>query len=251
MARPNGQGGIDYPDGGFSSGSGVYPMAGDLAELAARLGSVTTHNREGNIIFIETFEHGMTPWFVTEDGANAEVRISNLAYRSSGYSCRLMGGSTASGVAKIFRKFPYPVLGLYGLEFSVLHQTDTEFIDWVLAWHDGTDEHQFYCRYDDVNNIIRVKDTDGNFVTVATGVDLSFTYAPFATIKLVADFVNDEFVRLIINETEHDLSAYPAYVFATADEPNVRVDLRIQGLTGTNGYSYIDDVILTQNEPVR
>lgn len=251
MALPVSQGGIDYPDGGFSSGSGVYPMTGDLAELAARLGSVVTHSREGSIVHIETFEHGLGPWNPTGYGTGAEIYISTTAYRSSGYSCKMTAGSDGSAAAKIFRKFPYPQLGMYGLEFSWQNGQAPDNIQCRLAYYDGTNEHQFSIRYRAAEQDLQVKDSTNTFQTFATGIDLMPGFAGFQTFKLVADFENDEYVRLILNETEHDLSDYTPYIFAETDAPNVRVDIILWGNSGANNWCFVDDLILTQNEPTR
>lgn len=249
MAQPVTQGGIDYPDGGFSSGGMVYAVTGDLAELAARLGSPVTHNREGNVLFLETFEHGLGGWAATGYGTGAEVITSALQFRSGGYSCKMVAGSDGAAAAKIVRRFPYPALSLYGLEVSWYPEAHSDQVDFVLSRMDGTNEHQFYVQYDNTANVVKVKDDSGNWVTVVTGLELASGRWPFQTIKVVVDLVNDEFLRLIINETETDLSGNPAYVFANADGPHVRVDLKLWGEAAYNGFSYFDDVILTQNEP--
>lgn len=249
MARPTSQGGIDYPDGGFASGSGVFPMAGDLAELAARLGSVVTFNREGSIVHIETFEHGIAPWNPTGYGTGSAVVQSSDTWRSSGYSCKMTAGSDGIAAAKIFRKFPYPQLGRYGLEFSWTHGQTPLYLQWRLFYHDGTNDHEFSCRYRTANKDLQVKDSDNVFYTFATGVDLMPGYAGFQSFKLVVDFVNDVYDRLIVNQAEYDLSAYKPYVFAASDAPSVRVDIDLWGHAGANDYSYVDDIILTQNEP--
>lgn len=249
MARPIGQGGIDYQDGGFSSGGQVYALSGDLGELAARLGSVVTHNREGSVVHIETFEHGLQGWEKTTGGTGAEYMASAEASRSGGYSCKLIAGSDGSRISQIFRKFPYPVLGRYGLEFSVKLGEYTQDIVWNLSYHDGTDEHSYMCKYLVSERTVQVRDENGVFQDIVSDLYLTYAYSGFHAVKLVVDLANDDFVRLIINEVEYDLSDYSAYVFVEDDGPNVRVAIQERSEVGQNGYSYFDDIILTQNEP--
>lgn len=251
MARPVSQGGIDYPDGGFASGGGIYPVTLDVGELAARLGCPSTHNREGNVVFIESFEHGLQGWSATGYGTGGEIIISAEKYRSSGYSAKLIAGSDGDKKAVIFRKFPYPTLGLYGLELSFLIEAHTDYVRWRLTHHDGTSEYQFTCEYDVDNRDLNIMDENGDYVTIDSDLYLNYGSAPFHTVKIVADLTTNEYVRAIVNDNEYDLSAYPGYPWAADDGAHVRTNIWIEGEAGHNGFSYVDDVILTQNEPTR
>lgn len=226
----------------------VHGLA-DVGELAARLGSPVTHNREGNVVHIETFEYGVDTWHPTLYGTGAEIIVSAQKARTSGYSCKMIAGSDGTGAAKIFRSFPLPVLGNYGLELSWLPEQYSKWLLWGLDYHDGGYNHQYRALYRVDENDVQVKDENGNYQTVITGLDLSYTYADFHVIKMVVDLVNDEFLRLIINDVEYDLSDHPAYVFAEAAGPDLVAEIVLYGDAGHNGFSYIDDVILTQNEP--
>jgi len=71
----------------------------------------------------------------------------------------------------------------------------------------------------------------------------------FHIFKLVADFENQVYERLVVDNETYDLSSYDAYSFTSGDCPNVRVDVLLYSETGYNGFSYVDDIILKQNEP--
>lgn len=251
MALPVSQGGIDYPDGGFASGGGIFPLAGDLGELAARMGSVVTHNREGTVVYIETFEHSVQTWHPTTYGTDGEIYVSALRSRSGGYSCKLIADSDGSNCAKVFRSFPLPTLSKYGLEFSWLPEAHTNILEWRLSYHDGVDVHHYNARYRTTENDVQIQVGADSWTTVVTGLDLNYEYADFHTIKTVGDFATDMWVRLIINNVEHDLSVYPAYITDEVAGPDVVPAILIWGDDGYNGFSYIDDIILTQNEPSR
>lgn len=221
----------------------------DMAELAARLGSPVVFNREGSVVWVETFQHGWGPWWTNAYGTGGEVAIASDIFRSGPFSAKLTAGSDGSAAAKIYRIFPYPTLTKFGLEASWYPGTNVKYADIVLARTDGTDEHQAYVRYDDTASEIQIKDENGDFVTIVESLDLTPTYASFHTFKVVGDFDNDLYLRLIVNSTAYDLSDYALYVFANADPPGLRVDLKLWGVAATNGYMYYDDIILTQNEP--
>lgn len=221
----------------------------DMAELAARLGSPVTFDREGSVIWVETFQHGWGAWWTNGYGTGSGVTISSEKFRSGPFSAKLVAGSDGSAAAKAYRIFPYPTLTNFGLEASWYPGTSIKYVDIVLARTDGTNEHQAYVRYDDTVNEVQIKDEDGNFETIVEDLDLTPTYASFNTFKVVGDFEDDLYLRLTVNSTAYDLSAYPLYVFANADPPGLRSDLKLWGIAAVNGYMYYDDIILTQNEP--
>lgn len=242
MAR----GAPDYSN--VTAGSPLHRLD-DMAELAARLGSPVTHDRTGMIVFIESFSMGLGGWESSGAGTGNDVLLANTPFRTGPFSCKLVAGDNGSGSAKLFRKFPIPVLGKYGLEFSVKIGSDTGDFLWTLAYHDGTSEHNYTMKYMVDEEEVWIKGSDGTYSVLIESLPLMFTYSPFQTIKMVVDFENDLFVRLIINEETHDISTYPAYIFTSSDSPNVRVDLQQRVTVGGNPASYVDDIILTQNEP--
>jgi len=221
----------------------------DLAEAVARLNSIVTHNREGNVVFLEDFEHGLSRWMVGAYGTGSEVLISAQACRSGGFSCKLVGGLDGARQAEIFRKCPYPALSRYGFEISFLLEAHTEQLSWKLVHHDGVREYQFHCRYNVGDRDLTIQIEDGNFVTVDTDLNLPFQYASFHTAKVIGDFNTHKYVRLVVNNVEYDLSEYSAYPWPNPDGPHARITVFLKSEAGHNGFSYIDDLVLTYNEP--
>lgn len=221
----------------------------DMAELAGRLGSPMVHDRSGSVVFIETFEQGLGSWRASTYGTGADVYISNVQCNSGGYSCKLTAGTDGARGAKVVRRWPHPTVTKYGVELIWFTGDNVEYFDLVLGRQDGTDEHQFYLRYDDTDHTIKVKDADGNWDTFIEDIDLRSGSQPPILIKMVVDFDTDEFVRLIINQETHLFDGEPAYVLANPDYDSVRVDVKLFGSSTGNGTSWVDDIILTQNEP--
>jgi len=193
----------------------------DMAELAARLGSPDRFERGGRIVYLESFEYGLSSWNPTTYGTGAEAILVSTIKNTGRFSARLTGGSDGAGAVKIFRKFAYPVLNKYSVEFAVYFEAHTGDIRLRLVQHDGTTED----------------------------LDLQSPYMGFHIFKLVADFENQVYERLVVDNETYDLSSYDAYSFTSDDCPNVRVDVLLYSETGYNGFSYVDDIILKQNEP--
>lgn len=221
----------------------------DMAELAARLGSPVLHDRAGKVVFIETFEHGLGSWRGTSYGDNGAIEISTAQCNSGGVSCKLTAGSSDARAVKIVRRWPHPTITKYGVELIWFTGDYVEYFDLVLGRQDGTNEHQFYVRYDDSLHEIQVKDGEDAFTTAVSDIDLRSGSQPPIALKLVVDLTTDKFIRLLINQEVIKLDSYSAYVLANPDYPSVRVDIKLWGLAGPNATSWVDDVILTQSEP--
>jgi len=226
----------------------VHGLA-DMGELAARMWSPDTFNREGNVIFMESFESGLQPWNPAAAGTGGEIRISNILYRSSGYSCRMQDGSEYANGAQINRAFPVPSLGRYSFEFSAHMDDNLQYLIATLAYRDGTTEHQFQVTYSPLEDELLQTIPGGSSVAFATDVDLHHGSGLFHTFKLVADFSDDEWVRVILNETEYTPTDYGPYTFGETLSPHVNVTLTTYGEDGENSVTYIDDILVKQNEP--
>ena len=96
---------------------------------------------------------------------------------------------------------------------------------------------------------LRIRDADGSWVTLADDLYLDFPYHGWHTLKLVGDLATLDYVRLIVNDTEYDVSAYAAFPWESSDGAHIRPEVLLYSDEGHNGWSHIDDVILTQNEP--
>lgn len=221
----------------------------DMGELAARLGSPVTFNREGNVLFLESFECGLGAWLTWTLGAGSSVEISATWSRIGAYCALLTNGAVTPNAARLRTSTHYPVLGSIGSEFTLAFDDNIQYLYIYLDHYDGDVQHRFNLRYDHPNQVLAIYTTTG-YVTIADPIVLA-TWGEyrFHDVKLVVDLATDSYVRLIINETEYNLAAYSAGTFASALGPYVDFWLSVTGNAGSVSHVYIDDVIITQNEP--
>ena len=71
----------------------------------------------------------------------------------------------------------------------------------------------------------------------------------FHTLKVVGDFVNNKYVRLLFDSTTYDVSAYDLSESANSTAANLDVIIKNTNATDFSQTNYIDNVIVTQNEP--
>ena len=220
----------------------------DLAELAARLGSPVTFNREGNVLLLDTFDQGMGRW----EGAGIapyEIEIVSEWSRYGGYSLKFDVAADAAKYGLVDTYLPFPVKSSYGLEFSLRLNAYINVIYIWMKFYDGA-QYQTYdvYAYPNSEKIVLFDRTAGT-VTFADPWVIRTSGMNWHTFKLVADIKDQYYRRLIVNDVEYDLTAYRPRVGTSEDASNVFLRLQFYGSDSGAGVAYLDDVIFTQNEP--
>lgn len=236
-----------YPDwGGAAPVVTVYSLQ-DLAELAARLGSIDTFDRRGNVVWFDDFESGIENWRRSGPGAYSIDWDSKYA-KTGGFSCRI---TTDTGFpATISKYFGFPVLSAMGFEFSFSYTQNWQYLYLVIYLADGTNLSIAAVRYNAVTKMWQYMATDGSYQDIPGS---SYTLSPmveeFDTMKLVADFITGKYSRLLVNSQVFDLSALSLRKYAAALTPSMSISITMEALPTGPAIGNIDDVIVTQNEP--
>ena len=226
-------------------------MAGEdaLFELAARLGAISTFDRHGWVIWTDDFEGGAFKWIAGVSGTGAGVALDGDFARHGSWSAKLTAGSDSASLAAIVRVMPFPLLGRMGFEHSWAADSDLSTLQLAADVHDGVDRHRARVRYDYPNEKLQYLDASNAWVDIAASVDLIRSDYPFWTWKLVVDFGQEEYVRLIVNDAYYDLAGLAYYKAASALIGQVELGITNVATSGNNGVVYVDDVIVTRNEP--
>lgn len=245
----------DY--GAYAAKQTVGSMA-DNAELAARLGSIVTFDRKGDVIWLDDFESNIDKWETTVIGAGGGISLSAEQARSGALSCKMITGNLANNYAEIEKRLPYPTLSKHGFEISFRSFVDREF-QWEMyvykglvgGWMSNT-VAALQMRYDYPNANLEIN-TGTILVPVWTVIDTPFTLFTgetlFHTFKMVADLDTEMAVRAVIDYKEYDLSAYPMLSMASITPMHLRVLFRVTTRVNFVRATYADDAIITQNEP--
>ncbi len=238
----------DLPDFGmYAPKSTVAPLV-DMAELAVRLGSICTFDRRGDVIFIDDFEIESNAWQGGGDAGDSYARQSSNYCRSGQCSYRLYGGTGVGMYCQLQRKIPIPVLSKLGSEVSFMFSANSEYIYFGIILYNGTNRLQGIVRYYPSEAKLKLYDSTATWQEIATNLNLQSGSYLFHTIKIVVDANSEEFVRLILDSTEYDISAYSLHKSADATHPYIQF---YYGHVQNANYLdlYVDDAIVTQNEP--
>ena len=237
------------PDFGAQAAKVTVGSLADMAELAARLGSIVTLDRRGDVIFLEDFESPVFLWTGTGPGAGEIHRLYPGTAVMGSQCLYLETGATAGDYSAVIRRFPVTPKQRYGVEARIQRVGIAAYYDIELWIYDGVNYHSAEWRYDRVNNRLLFLNSDGNFEEKAAGIGLPSTYNEFWPSKLVIDSETMRYVRGLFAGVEYDLSGESMYEDLSGVRPSVHISLEINTPVNFAAGVFFDNVILTQNEP--
>ena len=220
----------------------------DLGELAVRLGSIDTFDRAGNVIWMEDFERGRNNWETAVVGSGSAVVLTSEVAKSGEYALKLTAGAATDRYAVVARGYPFRIQGKHGVELSLAMVATAPVLTVRLENYDGTTLGYASLRYTPSTGTLAILTGATTWTTIAAGINLYVGKYGFHTLKLVVDWANLKYVRLLLNHLVYDLSAHsvPSTTSATASFELVQVT--VQPEVAATGVVYIDDVIVTINE---
>jgi len=238
-----------YPDYGVGAEIANIHRVTDLGELAVRLGSPSFFDRRGYVFWYDDMESGINRWEITTAGSGSKVETSPDYKLSGGYSMMLYAGIDGTPYAQAIAYSPYPVLSKIGLEAAIAFGGAPLYIRMDLHFHDGSWWYSYNLRWFPTSGLVQILDDSGNYATVLTSEGITDTPQLFNIIKLVVDPQRGHYHRLILNSSEVDLSAYGCLAAESPIHPYIRCVFLNVG-DGVNACPvYVDNVILTQQEP--
>ncbi len=230
----------------------------DLGEHAVRLGSPHLWDRRGDAIWLTDFRDGLDgiQWYL-DAGAPVNTLFAGNS-RQGGFCVYLQGGGEeGDGYVGIEKILPFPVTSRVGLEFSHCKLGTAAYVVCEIEVVNPTSAYIGRLRHDVTNWTLDYEDDAGNWVATGIGENTARSNKIQHTTKLVIDFGAvdvagnpvPEYVRVVCDS---ELYTFPPGVLlgvgaAGSEQITVRMWVENQDLVVTE--LYIDNVIVTQNEP--
>jgi hypothetical protein len=222
---------------------------GDMAELAARLGSIVTFDRRGDVVFLDSFDSGLSAWTVKSVILASDAYPVVTPTRSPGLAITLVTPADTADFQSIYRVSPLPVLGKIAIECSFTPVDELAYFVLVLAYYAGEHVWDFTVWYDHVLGEISVSAAGGSYPVIGSpGVQRVYG-GSLCVFKTVVDLLAIKYNRVLFNEHTYDASAYGPVGTDALDKPSLIVSVQAWAATAANIGVTIDDFILTQNEP--
>jgi len=237
------------PDWWGTEPTATVHKVSDLGELAARLGSIDTFDRRGDVVWLSGFEDGLAEFIPVRTGAGSDRNISTTTACKGAYSLKLTIGSNAEDMSGVEKWVPYPALSGFGGEVSFTWNTGLDRLEIWLILYDGTNRTYFAVNLSQTNGKIYYRNSAGGWTEIdslpawATATDL------FHVAKLAIDLSTGKYMRLTLDNTGYSLAGISAEAPLSAVQPNLLFSVRAYGPGVTTPTIYVDDMIITQNEP--
>ena len=238
-----------YPDYGVASPTKTIYTFQDIGELAARLGSVNTFDRRGNVIWLDDFEDTLKKWDHSSYNSEGDFQHTAEAARSGSFSAKLLTPTTVDKDTWIVCNRPLPIQSKIGLEYSYAMYLQIKYLYAKLKFGDGDGQYEYQLRYDRYNTTMAYLNSGGTYTDLDGYVSHALLYHSWNTIKLVVDYENHKYVRALLNSFSWDLKDIAPKFNSGVYTPALYIEARIQNRDAGQHYIYLDDVILTQNEP--
>ena len=218
-------------------------------ELAARLGSIKSFEKRGEVVFMDDFEDSTLKWGTLGSGAGAAVARSTESARSGDYSLKMTTGNAEGNYAKIINYCSFPVSTRFGIEVSVAFDANIEYFN-LWSWSfNGTYEVKPQLVYYPQTDLLCVVDENNDLVTIASDLKLHENDKLYHTFKLVFNISPFTYVRAFCDQHEYDISEYNYQSAANVAAAYLMLRIELFNHSAGNHYAYIDNAIITQNEP--
>jgi len=212
------------------------------AELAARLGSSVRYDRSGATWYLNDFRNGWGGGYSWGSGTGWSVSFSPTPAVNGGYSLKMVGGSDSYRFAEANFEMPVLLNKQYG--FSTLFSLESNIVQvrLLVVFYDGSYSWSAYADLYVASQAIEVVDATTGSTQVASDVKVRTDKYMFNLFKVVMDFENKKYVRVMFNDLDIDCSAYSFGSSTSTENPFLHAMVRFYSDPDTNGVAYLDSV---------
>lgn len=222
----------------------------DLAEHAARVDSIVTFDRRGDIVWLDNFEEGIYHWDIGWVGLANICRIDYNTSRNGICSAVMQPTAGDTDNRAYLEHFnPFNREGRLGLEASFSLAGDSAVIQIRFRVYSTIRSLEVGIRYDPVNDTLEYLNDTLGWTAFAEKPGLHRVFRLFHTCKIVVNTTKPLYERILLDDHLYDMKKIPTNDPGAAATSYVRMQLIAEALVAPVNYVYWDDVILTQNEP--
>ena len=237
------------PDFGMYATKEVAASMSDLGEVAARLGSIVTYDRRGDVVFFDDFEEPVFKWDTDVIPATSSVMLDSVNPKSGSQAVKLYTTANTGAYALIQKYTCIQVGKQIGLELSFSRLSEPLDLFLRLYYYNGEDYYRMEVKIDpEAKEIYVLKDPPIYTKVANIGIPRDTVYL-FHVVKVVADLNTGMYKRLLYDNLEFDISDEVVFSDLSSERFHVWLTAYQQTRVDTGGTSYLDDIILTQNEP--
>lgn len=218
------------------------------AEQAARLGSVVSWDRRGQVQHVFNFDRGFYGLQAAPDGFGSTVTLNPVYWQSGGYSVQLYTVAHTFTSAYLGGRIGTSPSAKYGLSVAWASADSPDFLYLGIKHYAGTVKQEARLMFDDGLEKLYYYDSNGDYVEIAD-LHLDASVYSWHNMKLVVDFDDGVYVRVLVNSVEHTLSAAVKTDSVPAGGEFLLYRFHVDGYDALASTTYLDNMIFTVNEP--
>lgn len=220
-----------------------------LAELAARLGSLSRFDRQGEVVFQDGFEAGLGRWYQDLGSPAGTIVLTTVGPGLGGYTVILTPGAAVAAEAALYGNMPVPSEGTLGLEvLCVITSLNTD-IELRMNHNGAGGQLVSGLRYSGQSDRLEYRDSTAAWVAVPGAARLSIGDGIPHLLKFVIDIPSYSYVRAVADGQRISLAGLAVNRNAAPALRANYLDLVARSWGGAANAVYLDNVVLTHNEP--
>ncbi len=221
----------------------------NVEEIVSQQRGFASVDNRGRTLLFDRFDVAGSAWIVAKqgDGVNPDLSTTTCYVRPN--SVKMDAGTlTGVGFSWMVKRVLLGATARLGLETAVV--SDTLACPYYIAiiYNLGGDETIAELFFVPSSGALSIK-TGGSFVSVGNVGFNAGAAVAWIPLKLVADFENDIYLRLIVGQEEIDLSAYPLNTSDESEPGLAEFRLRAQADDDVTNNAYYGYAIITVDEP--
>lgn len=237
------------PDYGLTTQTHVASGISDPGEAAARLGSINVYDRRGWTVWMDDFEAPNSSWMAAFVLPGVSPVLATTA-SWMGVQSMYFSSAIGFGQSELAKWCPLLRLGRMGVEFWVRGYTRTPgYFRCLIDIYDGVNQTRAEVRVDFEASTVSIVTPLGTFVIDTGAFPAAVAMMPFVPIKVVVDMDTDMYTRLLVGSSEYDISMNALVNIGVTTDRIIRAYFNLQGGPAAATYTWLDNFILTQNEP--
>ena len=248
--------GVGLPDYSAPKPVGQVPVgpihtSTDIGELAARLGSPVTYDRRGNVVFYDDFEEPFLKWRIL-GYVDAYGRLDSTQVKTGSQSVRLHTGDVADAAITMVKNVPILASKEIGAEVTFSINGDDCDLLIQCSYYEAPTLYWPFIKFNPNLGETGIYEGPDTYKKIAdTPVRWEAGDRPvFHTIKVVFDAETGLYRRLLFDHQEFDISNEVIFSSDFAGVPRALIVIRSENRAAVGGDIWINDFILTQNEPL-
>lgn len=239
------------PDWGLVGPKATTYGLDDWGEHAVRLGSPHLFDRRGDCLLLTDFRVGIENLEGVGVPIGWTIDLVTEHSRSGAYAVQVTAQGGEGFTAGLRALLAYPVLSPLGLEFTFGGDQSKRWQAWI-DWYTGAQHYLAGLRISPWSGLLEYSTAVGVWAPQATLGFLRTSDYAMHTLKFVVEpsLIPPEYVRAILNENLEQMTGIQVpWVADVVTLPHLAISIYIENTADTEATGYVDNVIITQNEP--